>query len=474
MNIPVLVVRLHGQRIGTLFKFETGHSPTLIRFVVDRDFARQTFGGHDVLSESMRAANPQQQEAFWLDVTRPEFNAVLGREGDVQLPPFFQNMLPEGAFRRFLAEEAHIDERQTKDHMAMIAACGKNLPGAVTLVWEEVSRPLLQSLITQNSNALEPTLWAEPFQGGISISGVQPKIAVNKDATGRFVGRTHLGESAIIAKLPSSEYPRMPQLEHLCMQLASLASIDVCQVELHPLSELQAPHRYDLGDEHSGQFLAVTRFDRGPQGRIHFEDFAQALGVSPENKYSQSYQAVAALLLDLPLCGQSAFLELIARIEVNDLLGNADMHLKNMGLIYKDKHHAQLAPAYDITSTAVLNFTKGHALHLFDPEAQPPGHTTIRQARSGPLLNPKRLLAFCDSLGTQSTIASQKIRQVVSQAATTWLEPIMQANITARQRRQLLSNLLDHAHMQSFLKRQRNQDWAQRWHQALASCSQTP
>lgn len=477
MNIPVLVVKLHGQRIGILFKFETGRLPTLIRFVADRNFASLPFEDSPVLSESMRAASPEQQESFWLDVTRPEFNAVIGHDGDVQLPPFFQNLLPEGMFRRFLAEEAGIDERNKKDHMAMIAACGKNLPGAVTVVWEDIPQGQLQNLVLSNADIEEPTLWAEPFQEGISISGIQPKIAVNKDSSGRFIGRTSLGESSIIAKLPSTEFPRMPQLECLCMSLAELVGIHVCEFELHPLSALQAPHRYDLGDEYAGQFLAVTRFDRSQEvgqkrvgaERIHFEDFAQALSVSPEQKYSQSYQAVAAMLLDLPGCGEEAFLELIARIELNDLIGNADMHLKNMGLIYRDQRHAEFAPAFDITSTAVLTNAKGHALHLFDSQTSA-ALSDASQARSGPLFNPKRLLTFCDSLGMQSTIASQKIRHVVSLAASNWLEPIMQADITSRQRHKLMSNILDHEHMKSFFRRTRDKNLEQKWLDALERC----
>lgn len=475
MNVPVLVVKLHGQRIGMLFKFATGHSPTIIRFVADREFARQPFGASAVLSESMRAANPEQQESFWLDVTRPEFNAVTGRNGDVQLPPFFQNLLPEGAFRRFLAEEANIDERFGPDHMAMMAACGKNLPGAVTVLWEDISREQLQRLVTQDHDALEPTLWAEPFQDGISISGLQPKIAVNKDAHGRFVGRTTLGESAIIAKLPSAEYPRMPQLEGLCMHLAELAGVRVCHTELHPLSALRAPHRYDLGVEYSGQFLAVTRFDRTPGGRIHFEDFAQALGVSPEQKYSQSYQAIAALLLDLPGCGEEAFYELIERIEVNDLLGNADMHLKNLGLIYRDGRHAEFAPAYDITSTAVLQgggHIRGHALHLFDPLAQGkrPGQTA--QVHATPLFGPKRLVAFCDSLGMPSPKAAQRIRQLVERAARHWLEPIVKAEITSRQKHQLLRGLRQHGHMRSFFGQSAGKPLEAMWLEAERICAQ--
>ena len=35
----------------------------------------------------------------------------------------------------------------------------------------------------------------------------------------------------------------------------------------------------------------------------------------------------------------------------NTLIGNADMHLKNWSVIYKDKRAASIAPAYDFVST---------------------------------------------------------------------------------------------------------------------------
>ena len=143
MNVPVLVIKLHGRRIGCLFKYAQPGLPSILRFVADEAYARIPWAEADVLSESMRAEDPAQQQSFWLDVTRPEFNSTTGSKGDAQLPPFFQNLLPEGIFRRFVAEEAAIDPM---DHMAMIAACGKNMPGAVTAEWEDISRDTLQRL----------------------------------------------------------------------------------------------------------------------------------------------------------------------------------------------------------------------------------------------------------------------------------------------------------------------------------------
>ena len=49
--------------------------------------------------------------------------------------PVVREATAEGVFRRFVAEEADID---VLDHMGMIAACGRNMPGAVTAEWEDI------------------------------------------------------------------------------------------------------------------------------------------------------------------------------------------------------------------------------------------------------------------------------------------------------------------------------------------------
>ncbi|RZJ10557.1 MAG: type II toxin-antitoxin system HipA family toxin, partial [Haliea sp.] len=342
-----------------------------------------------------------------------------------------------------VAEEAGIS---ADDNFRLLAACGKDLPGAVTAEWEDIGRDALQALITQRQDALEATVWAEPFQDAISISGVQPKLGVNKTPSGRFVGRTRHEDTAIIAKLPSAEYPRMPQVEDLCMRLAGLAGVDICDIELAGMNTLGAGHRYDLGAEAQGHFLAVTRFDRRGQGRVHFEDFAQVLGVSPENKYSLSYAQIALTLFDLPGCGIPAVHELLRRIEVNELLGNADMHLKNLGLVYPDQKTARLAPAYDILCTHVYLGTQGHALAFLDDSEKPARHPRV------PLLNPRAMLRFCNAVGIEVKLATQVVRDVARKAAATWLAPIQQADITPRQRQLLIDRLTRHPHTRPYFK----------------------
>jgi serine/threonine-protein kinase HipA len=441
-NIPILVIRLHGQRIGCLFEFRQTNSEPIIRFVADDAHAAKAWGATPTLSQSMRANDPDQQRVFWLDFTRPEFNTVkVGGSSklDHQLPAFFQNLLPEGMFRDHVAQDAKIDPT---DHIRMLAACGKNLPGAVTAVWEETTQDDLTRIVV-HQDAKEFSIWSERDQNALSLSGVQPKLGVNKDEHGRFVGRTTLGDAAIIAKLPSANHVRMPQVEDLAMRLAKLAGIDVCEFQLEPLSALQAPHRYDLASESQGHFLAVTRFDRTPNGRIHFEDFAQVFSVAPSQKYQQSYLDVADVLLHLPKAGVPAVHELLRRIEVNDLLGNADMHLKNLGLLYADPCEPRFAPAYDITST-VLYGARGHALQFLPSE---------KKGESSPVLTPKRVQDFCNLLGLPVKAAQAVVSEVVKLAVAKWLEPIQSSGLTDNQKALLVAHIGSHVHVQQLTRR---------------------
>jgi serine/threonine-protein kinase HipA len=72
--------------------------------------------------------------------------------------------------RRFVADEAHIDPLNLQHDRGMRQ---KNTPGAVTA--EKTCRVTLQRLVTQNQDAMEATVWAEPFQDALSILQA-PKI----------------------------------------------------------------------------------------------------------------------------------------------------------------------------------------------------------------------------------------------------------------------------------------------------------
>lgn len=443
MNVKSLGIHLGQQRVGVLFQYTLSHDQVVNRFVADDHFARDP--RQATLSLAFRAGNPEAQAAFWAGVTSPLLNGALSsdaRRGWL-LPAFFQNLLPEGPLRDRIAEMRGCSP---DDHFELLAATGKDLPGDVHALPAELTRAELSRLITQDNDALEMSVVTAPLDDAISVSGVQAKLAVLREEGGRFVARTKLTDAQrvrhVIAKLPVAQYPRLPELEDLSLRLARAAGVSVVEAELAPLELLAVEHGYDLGEvDQQTQFLAVYRYDRDaatPTGRIHCEDFAQVLGVQPEAKYNGDYLTVAAVMMAAPSLGEPAVHELLRRILVNELLGNPDMHLKNIGLRYPGGLTPELPPAYDIVGYAAYGMVqKGRALRLLPPSR--PGEKEALDPQAP--LNPTVIRDFCTRLGLPEKPAWATLRQCAAKAREAWPALIEQADITAPMKARLLARL---------------------------------
>ncbi|MDB5894873.1 MAG: phosphatidylinositol kinase [Rhodoferax sp.] len=466
MNVQALDIHLGDRRIGVLFRYDMPGAPVITRFVADEDFARQS--PQPVFGAAFLAPTPETQRQLWLDIQAPRFNGRHSVRGGWLLPAWFQNLLPEGVFRDHVAARRGC---HPEDHFEMLAACGLDLPGNVSARPAHLDREALAHLVTQDNDALEMSVTAEPMEEGVSVSGVQPKLAVLKQGD-RYVGRTRTHDTHIIAKLPVVGRPRLPELEYLSLQLAGAAGVEVCQASLAPLAELAAEHGYDLEDtDGRTNFLAVVRFDRVPGGRVHCEDFAQVLNVMPEEKYTgASYLSVAAALMALPSLGEPAVHELLRRLAVNELLGNPDMHLKNLGLIYPDGATPALSPAYDIVGYSAFSKSTGHALRILPAEYDAEVQAAVRRrasvaggtAASGasttaasaatspgagqnkPRLGPVVLRLFCHRLGIPEKPATAAVRRCVAAAVRSWPGLIAGSQLSEGQKARLLAHFMAH------------------------------
>lgn len=172
--------------------------------------------------------------------------------------------------------------------------------------------------------------------------------AIEAPRKGLIIPAEGVGGSWIV-KLPAREFEGVPENEYAMMTLAGLVGIDVPAVRLVDVREIG--HLPDGMDALRGQPLAVHRFDRLPDGTpVHMEDFAQIFGVYPDNKYKKaSYMNIASVIA--AESNDDDIAELIRRLTFSALIGNADMHLKNLSMLYPDKRNAVLAPAYDLVST---------------------------------------------------------------------------------------------------------------------------
>lgn len=418
-----LRIRLGLVEAGSLFALDDGRC----YFRFDDGYALRG-ADRPILSQLYCASSEERTRAQLLDPTLAA-NRGDGRGG---LPPFFQNLLPEGQLRKHLVQRAGL---APDDEFGLLAYCGKDLPGDVSAVAEELDERGLGRLLGQGHDSYEMSSGQLPVPGGESLSGVQPKLALVQEAGGRYVMRSKDRAGAhFIAKLPASDYPNMPQVEFSSLTLAAAAGVDVCAFGLEPLSAIAELLPFGLRNDAS-RFLLVRRFDRDaatPTGRRHMEDFAQVTGTAPGAKYAGTYAAIGVVLLERSARGAEDVFELLRRIKVNELLGNFDAHLKNFSLLYSTAgtpQQAVLSPAYDIVAYAAYVGGEGHALAFV------PGQKGKQQ------LTPAILRRLANIWGLPEPKLQAVLVETVERAMTRWPAVIAALPFTDAQRARLLAHL---------------------------------
>lgn len=301
--------------------------------------------------------------------------------------PYFSNLLPEGPLRDYLARRAGV--KPTRE-VHLLAALGDDLPGAVTI--RSADRAPLP---TDDERSLHAGGGA-PTALRFSLAGVQLKFSAVEKARGGLTIPAHGAGGDWIVKLPSTRFAGVSENEFSMMSLARSVGIEIPEMRLLALAEIEGLPD-DIG-RLEGAAYAVARFDRPREGgRLHIEDFAQVFGVFPEAKYERaSYRNIAQVVWRET--GEAGLLEFVRRLVFTALIGNADMHLKNWSLIYRDGRTPTLTPAYDLVSTtaylpddnAALKVATSKAWQDFDEDelaaladgAGAPRRPVIRTARS--------------------------------------------------------------------------------------------
>jgi serine/threonine-protein kinase HipA len=264
------------------------------------------------------------------------------RRTQTRLLPFFSNLLPEGPLRDYLAERAAVN---AKREFFLLWALGEDLPGAIV-----VRGPDGEDLPPPEGDGDDAPAHASAEAAlRFSLAGVQLKFsAVGKAKGGLTIPVTGVGGDWIV-KLPSTRFVGVSENEFSMMTLARAVGIDVPEIQLLGLDQI-AGLPEGVG-RLEGAAYAIRRFDRPDGGgRVHMEDFAQVLGVYPEDKYNKATYRLIAKILWLET-GEAGVAEFIQRLVFNALIGNADMHLKNWSLLYADGLTPTLSPAYDFVST---------------------------------------------------------------------------------------------------------------------------
>jgi serine/threonine-protein kinase HipA len=338
-EVATLNVLLQGRLIGTITRLPDDRSFFVFdnAYIEDQERPTLSLSFKDALGALITDSRPHQ----------------------TRLPPFFSNLLPEGALREYLAVRASVKPER---EFFLAWVLGHDLPGAV-------------QILPSDPNSMPPENggdWASAHAQGsspdhvlrFSLAGVQLKFSAVQRATGGLtIPADGIGGSWIV-KLPSPKFAGMPENEFAMMELARRIGIEVPETNLVSVSKIQGlPAGIELVGDTA---FAIKRFDRqSPQGRIHIEDFAQVFGVYPERKYERANYRNIARVLWIET-GEPGIVELVRRLVFNTLIGNADMHLKNWSLIYPDGRRARLAPAYDYVSTILYLADEKMALNFLD------------------------------------------------------------------------------------------------------------
>jgi serine/threonine-protein kinase HipA len=266
--------------------------------------------------------------------------------------PFFSNLLPEGEVRSFISKIKQISE---KNDFKMLEAIGGECAGAVSIMPPGQNRPDAPDYMPLSDEEMEDLLeknMVKPIlifrdELRLSLAGAQNKIPVYIN-DGRFFLTRGGSASTHILKPQAIHFKDTVQNELFCLMIADKAGLTV------PKSYLWQ------GKKHVAYI--TERYDRiiddkGNVTRLHQEDFCQALGFMPEQKYEAEGGPGLAECFRLVRDYSSQPLpdsqSLYRWIVFNFLIGNADAHAKNLSFIIEESGKISLAPFYDLVSTLI-------------------------------------------------------------------------------------------------------------------------
>ena len=267
--------------------------------------------------------------------------ASVETEG-VNLHTFFAGLLPEGI--RLQALERSV-KTSRDDLFSLLMAAGSEAIGDVRVVPPgEVPRPAP----VVDLGKLETTSFAEVLAASLDyrhggerhlIPGVQPKVSASMLTLPVKVRRHSKGEAML--KLEPAEYPHLVANELFFMTMAKDCGLEVADVA-------------QVRDREGSPGLVVTRFDRrgGPSPtRLHCEDGCQFLDRYAADKYRVSFKDIALGVQLRVTAAKVELPKLLRLLAFSYLIGNGDLHARNVSVLVEPGGLIRLAPAYDLLST---------------------------------------------------------------------------------------------------------------------------
>lgn len=273
--------------------------------------------------------------------------------GDKVVRPYLMGLLPDGAdARRSLGRSLGVSGNNP---FALLALVGLDCPGAVQLCSDDALakviagegflRPVTDAEIAERLSAGRRSTSAHwtAVRERWSLGGQQSKFALRFEG-GAWFSCEGAEATTHILKPGISDLAYEALNEFICAKLATACGIPAAGVEYSVFEGEPAivVSRYDR-----------VRDERGEVVRLHQEDFCQALGVLPENKYPEEGGPGASEVLKVlmhtgaPAATNSE--RFVRMMFFNYLIAAPDAHAKNYSLLL-DRDAAYLAPLYDVAS----------------------------------------------------------------------------------------------------------------------------
>jgi len=259
----------------------------------------------------------------------------------INLPPYFAGLLPEGLRLKSMVKNLKTSE---DDLFSLLVSAGQEpvgdlhfkLPGAA----RQNRRTKDQFSIDDFSKFKKEIL---KFGENLNhpVSGVQNKISGSRLTLPLKKGIKSRNKQFIL-KFDSTETPDLVENEWHSLKLAKICGLDVNEAKI-------------IEDSNGEKALLVTRFDRHwlPEKkmmiRFHQEDACQFLDYYPADKYNLTMQEIAEGIKTFCESPPIETLNLLKLSAFSYLIGNGDLHGKNISLIQKSV--SQISPVYDMVCT---------------------------------------------------------------------------------------------------------------------------
>jgi serine/threonine-protein kinase HipA len=264
------------------------------------------------------------------------------RRGNGALPPFFSGLLPEGARLTALVRRL---KTSASDELSLLLALGGDTVGDVRVLpagaRPEEQRPMVQAaswVEVDFGELFARSVGVDPGDvDGAALPGVQVKVSAEVVS---FPVGARVGPS--ILKLNPPDYPRLVENEQFFLSMAAACGLRVADTQV-------------VHDRNGTSGLLVRRFDRVLEGnevlRLAQEDACQLLGEYPADKYRVRYLEMCRRIMEVSTTPLIDALSLVQAAAFSHLIGNGDMHAKNVSVGETPGGDVRLTPFYDMLST---------------------------------------------------------------------------------------------------------------------------